>query len=110
MDVGVGKAVEEWLRQAGHDVAAVRDKDPRMIDTDILAWGVQDQRLVVTMDKDFGDLVYLSGQPHAGILLLRLEHADSAAKVKVVELIVTQYGDQLPAHFSVYQDGRLRVR
>jgi predicted nuclease of predicted toxin-antitoxin system len=91
-------------------VAAVRDKDPRMSDTDILAWAVQDQRLVVTMDKDFGDLVYLSRQPHAGILLLRLEHADSAAKVKVVETIVTQYGDQLPAHFSVYQDGRLRVR
>ena len=58
VDVGVGKAVEGWLRGEGHDVLAVRDLDPRMPDEEILKSAVQGQRLVITMDKDFGELVY----------------------------------------------------
>lgn len=57
VDAGVGTAVEGWLRAAGHDVAAVRDRDPRMPDQDILTWAVAEQRIVITMDTDFGELV-----------------------------------------------------
>jgi len=110
VDVGVGKAVEGWLRSAGHDCSAVRDINRRMKDGDILALAVSEQRLVLTMDKDFGELAYRSGQPHAGVLLLRMEGARSEEKVKVVEEIFTNYGDQLMGHFCVYQDGRLRIR
>jgi predicted nuclease of predicted toxin-antitoxin system len=110
VDAGVGTAVEAWFRSAGHDAAAVRDRDPRMPDADILAWAVAEQRIVVTMDKDFGELVYRSGQAHAGVLLLRLDDADSAAKVRIVQAVVAGYADQLPGHFCVYQDGQLRVR
>ena len=58
VDVGVGRAAEGWLRQHGHDTQSVRDRDPRMEDADILSWAVNEQRLVVTMDKDFGELVF----------------------------------------------------
>ncbi len=110
VDVGVGKAVEEWLRDAGHDVLAIRDINPRMPDVDILALAVREQRLVITMDKDFGELVYRSGQPHAGILLLRLEGARSREKVVIIQQIFTRYANRLPSHFSVYQHRRLRIR
>jgi predicted nuclease of predicted toxin-antitoxin system len=110
VDVGTGKAVEDWLRGAGYDTTAVRDIDPRMHDADILALAVSEQRLLLTMDKDFGELVYHSGQVHAGVLLLRLEEARGDEKAKVVEEIFTKYGNQLHGHFSVYQSGRLRVR
>ena len=81
-----------------------------MRDPDILALAVSEGRLLVTMDKDFGDLVYRSGKLHAGVLLLRLEDARSDEKVKVVEEIFTKYGNQLQGHFCVYQNRRLRVR
>jgi len=110
VDVGVGKAVENWLKTQGHDVLAVRDLDPRMPDLNILALAVREQRLVVTMDKDFGELVYRSRQPHAGVLLLRLEEARSNAKVAVVEEILRKYEKQLLGNFAVYQSGRLRIR
>jgi predicted nuclease of predicted toxin-antitoxin system len=110
VDVSAGTAVEDWFRQNGHDMEAVRDRDARMTDVNILTWAVSEQRLVVTMDKDFGELVYHSGQAHAGILLLRLEGASSSEKVRVVEHIVTSYGDQLQGNFCVYQNGRLRIR
>lgn len=110
VDVGVGQAVTDWLRGAGYDVAAVRDVDPSMADDAILAWAAREQRLVLTMDKDFGELVYLSGILHAGVLLLRLEDERSDEKVRVVREIFTRFAEQLGGHFSVYQNGRLRIR
>src|ERR1700687_1117117 len=73
-------APHPWLYRPGkgigsHERTAGRDVDPRMSDKDILDWAVREQRLVLTQDKDFGELVYLSGQAHAGVLLLRLEDA-----------------------------------
>jgi predicted nuclease of predicted toxin-antitoxin system len=109
-DVGVGKAVEEYLEQLGHDVLPVRELDPQMPDSYILDLAVQEQRLVITMDKGFGELVYQSSQPHAGVLLLRLEDARSDEKVVVVQEIFLQHTADLPNHFSVYQNGRLRIR
>jgi predicted nuclease of predicted toxin-antitoxin system len=110
VDVSAGKAVDDWCCQNGHDVQTVRARDPKMEDIDILSWAVSEGRMVVTMDKDFGELVYHSGQPHAGILLLRLEAASSSERVAVVEEIVKTHGDQLPGSFAVYQNGRLRIR
>jgi predicted nuclease of predicted toxin-antitoxin system len=110
VDIGVGIAVEEWLRTAGHDVATVRSIDPRMADADILAWAVREQRLVITMDKDFGELVYRSGQAHNGVLLLRLDDANAAEKVRVVTRIFAAHQARLAGRFSVYRDGRLRIR
>jgi predicted nuclease of predicted toxin-antitoxin system len=87
-----------------------RASDPAIEDTVILAWAVAEQRMVITMDKDFGDLIYHSGQAHAGVLLLRLEGATAAEKARVVEEIVTNHGDQLAGKFAVYQNGVLRIR
>ncbi len=50
VDVGVGKKVERWLREAGYDVAAVREINPRASDNDILKLAVEDSRIVLTMD------------------------------------------------------------
>lgn len=66
--------------------------------------------MLLTMDKDFGELVYNSGMHHAGVLILRLEDADGDSKVEVIKKILTEYHDKIPAHFCVFQDGRLRVR
>jgi predicted nuclease of predicted toxin-antitoxin system len=110
VDISAGLSVTEALRRLGHDAADVRERDPRMEDVDILAWAVAEQRLVVTMDKDFGELVYRSGHSHAGVLLLRLDAMRTAGKVQIVEAIFQQFGDQLPGRFAVYQDGRLRIR
>ncbi len=89
---------------------AVRDLNPGMTDSAILALAVQEQRLVITMDKDFGEMVFRSQQPHAGVLLLRLADAPSHEKVLVVQRIFESHLDALPGSFCVYQKGRLRIR
>lgn len=110
VDVGVGKSVEDWLRKEGRHTLAVRDRDPGMEDFEILKWAVQEERLVITTEKDFGELGFQSKNPHKGILLLRLEDVPSSEKVKIVEFIFNLYGDQLVKNFSVYQNGQLRIR
>ena len=110
VDVGVGKAVENWLASQGLDMLAVRDVNPRMTDAAILALAVREQRLVITMDKDFGEMVFHSRRSHAGVLLLRLAGATSEGKALIVQQIFTRYADALPGNFCVYQKGRLRIR
>lgn len=110
VDINAGPAVAAALRGLGHDAAYVGDRDPTLPDDDILDWAVADGRLVVTLDKDFGELVYRSGRPHAGVLLLRLTAAGAGEKVQAVTDIFAQFAEQLPGKFAVYQDGRLRIR
>ena len=110
VDVGVGKEVERWLLNQGYDIKSVREMDPRMSDRKILKMAVSEKRVVVTMDKDFGELVYNSGMPHAGVLLLRLEEAVSDEKVKIVEKILEEYSDRLLNKFCVFKGGILRIR
>ena len=109
MDVGVGKLSEEWLSQQGHDVLATRHVNPRMGDDEILEIAVREGRLVITMDKDFGELVYKHKAAHAGVLLLRLDDATGAEKVQGISQIFSQHGDKLFGSFSVYKSGRLRI-
>lgn len=53
VDVNASGAVARWLRDMGHDVAWVAEKDPRMRDEEILQWAVREGRIIVTTDQDF---------------------------------------------------------
>lgn len=110
VDVGVSKKVEHWLSDSGYDVKAVRAIDPKLPDHTILQIAAHENRIVVTMDKDFGEMIYRAGQTHAGVLLLRLDEATSNEKVRVVAEIIQNHADKLAGKFSVYQSGRLRIR
>ena len=109
IDVGVGKKVEDFLSMH-HDVKSVRTLDPKMPDKEILKIAAHEDRVVITMDKDFGELVYHSKMHHAGVLLLRLENATGLEKVNVVAKILNIYSDLLYGNFSVYANRKLRVR
>ncbi len=110
VDVNVGVAVVGSLRDSGHDVVFAGDLDWGMPDINLLSVARQERRIIVTMDTDFGELVYHSQRPHAGVLLLRMSDATRDEKIAVVQEILDRYGDQLPGHFCVYRQGRLRIR
>lgn len=110
VDVGVSKKVEQWLNTSGYDVQAVRAINPKLPDHMILQIAAHDDRIVITMDKDFGEMIYRSGQTHAGVLLLRLDEARSDDKVRIVAEIIQNHADKLEGKFAVYQSGRLRIR
>lgn len=102
--------MEDWLLENGHDVRTVRSINPKAPDVDILLLAVSEGRMVITMDKDFGELVYNSGKRHSGVLLLRLEAANGAQKLDIVKRIMLEYGSQIKDKFCVFQDGLLRIK
>jgi len=110
VDVGVGKGIERYLREEGYDAKAVRDIDPRMEDEEIIRIAVSENRMVITMDKDFGELVYHSSMEHSGVLLLRLEDATGAEKLQVVKHIMKNYLDRIKNCFCVFQNDKLRIK
>jgi predicted nuclease of predicted toxin-antitoxin system len=67
-----GKAVTA-LVAAGHDVVWVRNAAPGMSDPDVLAWAVRVERILLTFDKDFGELARASALPSTcGVVLFRV--------------------------------------
>ncbi|GBD86591.1 hypothetical protein BMS3Abin03_00512 [bacterium BMS3Abin03] len=109
-DVGVSKKAETHFKNIGYDVLAVRDLNPSMKDIDILDLAVKEKRLVITMDKDFGELVFNSKKGHTGVLLLRMENATWKQKTDVLLEIFNKYANVIVGKFSVYQDKKLRIR
>ena len=67
-------AVVRALRAAGHDVVAIAEVTPRAEDDAVIDLAVREERLLLTEDKDFGQLVYARGRRTAGVLLLRFLH------------------------------------
>ena len=106
-DVGVSKKAEIWLKENGYDVKAVRDINPGLSDKEILKIAVDESRMIVTMDKDFGELIYNSGLVHSGVLLLRLEEAGSNKKLAVIQYILNNYSEEIFNKFKqIYEDAK----
>ncbi len=110
VDLGVGKGIERYLREEGYDTKAVRDIDPRMEDEEIIRTAVTENRMIITMDKDFGELVYHSSMEHSGVLLLRLEDATGTEKSQVVKYIMKNYSDRIKNCFCVFQNDKFRIK
>ena len=109
-DVDVGLGVYEALLKAKFDVKSAILLDASMPDSDILSIANREERIVVTMDKDFGELVFQNKLAHHGVLLLRLDNATGEEKAIVALYIIREFGKQLTGKFSVYKNGRLRIR
>ncbi len=110
VDAGVGKLVENWLLANLHDVKSVISINPQMEDAAILALANEENRIVITMDKDFGELIFNGKHSMFGVLLLRLEAATGLEKLHIVQEIFQHHSASLPLHFCVYQNGKLRVK
>ena len=65
VDVCAGRRLAEWLTSLGHDVQQVREHAPDMEDEEILRWAVREDRIVVTVDKDFGRPITTTDPAHA---------------------------------------------
>ncbi|MEE9474975.1 MAG: DUF5615 family PIN-like protein [Candidatus Hydrothermarchaeaceae archaeon] len=104
-----GISVEE-LRRRGHDVLWVRTAMPGMTDLEILARAQDEQRLLVTLDKDFGELAFGVRLPaSSGVVLFRMKMSDAKiAAMKMVKILESR--SDWNEHFSVVEDDRIRMR
>lgn len=109
-DEGVEVRIVERLRLEGHDVEYVAELAPGITDDDVLELANSGGRLLVTVDKDFGELVFRLGRVASGVLLVRLSGLSSDDKAAVVAGAIRDHGAQLPGAFTVVSPGMIRVR
>jgi len=110
VDECTGTSVVACLRDEGHDAVAVVEVMPEADDEEILARAVSEGRIVVTNDKDFGELVYRSGWEHRGVVLLRLRDERAENKVRMMKVALAQVGGKLRNHYVVVAEAGIRVR
>ncbi len=109
-DEGVDKSVVDRLREDGHTVAYVAELAPGIDDSAVLSQANQNSALLITTDKDFGELVSRMGQIQAGVVLLRLEGLSPERKASTVSSVLAGRGHELLSSFSVITPGLVRVR
>ena len=98
------------LRKAGHDALYVSEAAPRLSDGEIIHRASGENRILLTEDKDFGELVYRWGRPVPGLVLLRIDPAQRFLKWPRLSSAIDRFGDTLFGHYVVVEPARLRVR
>jgi len=98
------------LRLAGHDVAWIRTDQPGSADRDVLARAQEERRILLTFDKDFGELAWRERLPAVcGVVLFRLPMPVPTDVGRVLLKIVDGRSDRA-GHFSVVEANRIRMR
>ena len=110
VDIGVGRIIEEWLEEQNFSVISIRTINPEMPDTDIIELANNENAILISMDKDFGELIFKNKIQHKGVLLLRLEDAVAEEKLAVIQNIFPEHLLDITNKFTVYQNGKLRTR
>jgi len=109
-DEGVDGQIVAQLRLQGHTVLYVAEMEPGISDETVLERANAHGALLITEDKDFGELVYRQGLVHLGVVLVRLAGLVSATKGQIVADAITQHESETPNAFTVISPGLVRIR
>ena len=109
-DESIDKCIVDELRQNGHSVLYIAEFAPSIDDETVLHQANQNHALLLTQDKDFGELVFRQGLVHMGVVLIRLSGLSPAAKATSVSTALANHEDELLEAFSVISPGRIRIR
>lgn len=99
------------LRQAGHDVSAIITDAPGSADRDILVQAAHQQRIILTFDRDFGELIFhFPTEVNTGVVYFRFEPAAPEEPAEVLLRLLDTTEIVLHKHFTVVERRQIRQR
>jgi predicted nuclease of predicted toxin-antitoxin system len=110
VDECVDAALAADLRSDGHDATYMSDVAPRASDVEVMDRAHREGGLLLTEDKDFGDLVFRQARPVPGIVLLRIDPARLSIKTVRLRAAIERFGDALFGRYTVIDESRFRSR
>lgn len=110
LDEDIGKLVTEFLRNKGHDVRSAIEDLRGFPDPEILQIACKEERILITLDQDFGKMIYQTYSPHRGVILLRLKKESQEAIIKILEKVIKQIGQNLKNKFTIVTEEKIRIR
>ena len=109
-DESVDRQIVERLRQDGYEVLYIAESEPSITDELVLERANEKVALLLTADKDFGELVFREGRlSSGGVVLIRLAGLSAGGKAETVSEAFRERGSGFPGCFSVISPGRVRV-
>ena len=109
-DEGIDRQIVERLRQDGHTIWYVAEMEPGISDDKVFEIAGQENAILLTADKDFGELVVRQGIVMTGVILIRLAGLSLQKKADIVSLFIGNHIQELERSFSVVTPGVARIR
>ena len=109
-DESIDREIVERLRENAHTVIYVAEMDPGISDDDVLRLANQQSAILITADKDFGELVFRQVLATYGVLLIRMAGLSQSLKAEMVSSAIKEHAPEIPNAFSVVTPGTIRIR
>jgi predicted nuclease of predicted toxin-antitoxin system len=109
-DENVSRVLIERLRADGLEIVSISETRPGAADKDVLAAADAEGCILITEDRDFGELVIRQHLTVRGLILLELDRLSNTAEADVVAHVISAQADKLSGNLIVIEPGRIRVR
>ena len=107
----ISRTTVEILRENGHDVKWVAESIPSIDDERVLLLACGEQRIIITFDSDYGELIYRDkNSPPPGVIYLRLKSDDPALPARLILKYLAISPGSFDRTFAVLNETELRVR
>jgi len=102
-------SVVRALRKGGHDVKAIAEMSPGISDEEVAELSADKMRILITEDKDFGQMVYAKSQASAGVIFIRFPANARLSMPDTIVRLVGEQGEKLHRRFVVVRPARIRI-
>jgi len=102
-------ALVRALRADGHDVLAVSELSPRAKDSIVINLAIDENRILLTEDSDFGQLVFAHGLKKVSVIFMRYPASARMQQTKDIVDFIKKHGEKITGCFVVAQPGRTRI-
>lgn len=107
-DMNIEKPIVDELKRMGHNIIWVADLDRYLDDLSIFKIARKENRILLTNDKDFGEIVFRQKLIPTGIVLFRIKGQDVRKKVKLLKKLLAAHSDKIVNHFVVVAKEKFR--
>ena len=108
-DVNVEKSVVEYLLEKKYDTKWIPEYNCEMLDDELLHWANIENRVIITNDKDFGELIFLQKKISTGIILFRVREQRAENKVNLIKHLLENFSEKILNHFIVITGEKIRI-
>lgn len=111
-DMGISNSVVNFLRQSGHEIVHVREVGmKRALDVEIVTKAKNENRIVLTCDLDFGDILAAAGDDKPSVIIFRLEDETPAhMNIRLSQVLKESSNALLEGAIVIVEESRHRVR
>lgn len=109
-DESIEYEIVRALRAAGHEVADIKEISPGIGDSEVLSLATSSEAILLTNDKDFGELIYRDGLISNGVVLLRFGKLEIKERIDLLKTVLEEQEAKLTSSFTVVSDVGVRIR